>query len=71
MRDLSGTFLDGGSMVRPSSAAICLPDGKFGEDIVTFAPECFDPNTGEFRPEVVAWLRALADGAALPFGGMA
>jgi len=48
-----------------------LPDGKFGEDIVTFAPECFDPNTGEFRPEVVAWLRALADGAALPFGGMA
>ena len=73
MRDLTGTFFDGGSMARPDHAAICIPDGKFGEDLILFTPECFNPDTGAFRPEVLAWLKALAadDNAPLPFGGMA
>lgn len=75
MRDLSRTFFDGGSLTRPDLAAIAIPnDGdespRFADDLVTFHPDCFTAS-GEFRPEVIAWLRALADGADLPFGGMA
>lgn len=66
MRDLTGMFFDGGSMARPDDAAICLPDGKFGEVLVGFSPDCFDPATGDFRPEIKAVLLALATDAPLP-----
>ena len=44
---------DGGSLMRPDSAAIITPNGT---EVVTFSAMCFDEN-GEWRPEVVAALR--------------
>lgn len=74
MRDLSKTFYDGGSLHRPDYAAIAIPNEgdespRFADELVTFHPECFD-ETGNFRPEVIAWLKALANGTDLPYGGM-
>ena len=77
MRDLTGTFFDGGSLHRMDYAAICIPneteEGPFAYELIRFNPECFNPDTGAFRPEVLVWLKALAadDNAPLPFGGMA
>ena len=75
MRDLTKTFYDGGSLHRPDFAAIAIPNEdnaspRFADDLITFHPECFD-ETGNFRPEVIAWLKALVNDTDLPFGGMA
>lgn len=75
MRDLSETFFDGGSLTRPDSAAIAIPNEgdaspRFADDLVTFHPDCFTAD-GQFRPEVKAWMLALATDGDLPCGGMA
>jgi len=73
MRDLTQTFFDGGSLHRDDYAAVVIPnatnDGPFATELIRFNPECFDAE-GNFRPEILTWLKALATNAPLPFGGM-
>ena len=71
MLDLTQTWWDGGQLRGLKHAAIIhLPLGKKLTELATFQDECFDAE-GNFRPEVLAWLRALGSEGEipLPFGG--
>jgi len=74
MRDLTKTFWDGGQLRGMAHSAIIIADPGQPDlpELATFSNDCFDA-MGNFRPEVLTWLRAIASEGEipLPFGGLA